>query len=451
VNDPYGVRLASYAHGFTLEPHGPDAVEWVKGLLLDTLGCAIAGADGDPCRIIRRVVARAGGAPDATVLPTGERLPAAAAALANCAAVRYLDCNDTYVGRYGMGHFSEVVPAALACAERAGASGADVLTAIALGYEVLAAFTAVDVGRRIMTLGAVAAPLVAGRLLGLSAPQLVHALGVSLSANVVLDSWLADGEIPMIKAAAFGSTVHHGILSADLAAEGFTGPLDAVELFVSALNGDVRADPVPSADRLKAMDRNLVKAYAAAVFAQGPIEATLALRRAHDLDPDDISDVVVSACAPAVARATASAHRRPPTRESADHSLPFAVAIALVEGDVMPAQYAREQWRAPHVLALMDRIECRADDALDRRYREGGEHPVRVEIRTRDGRELVQEVASPRGHPDNPMSAADIEAKFRRLTAGIVAVDRQDAVVGLVAELDGAGSVAPLVAAITGA
>jgi 2-methylcitrate dehydratase len=450
VNEPYAVRLANYARGFTLEPHGPDAVEWAKGILLDTLGCAIAGADGDSCRIIRRALARAGGTPDATVLATGERLPAGAAALANCAAVRYLDCNDTYVGRYGMCHFSEAVPAALAGAERADASGAELLTAIALGYEVLAAFTAVDAGRRIMTLGAVAAPLVAGRLLGLSAPQLAHALGVSLSTNVVLHSWLGDGEIPMIKALAFGSTLQHGIQAAELAAEGFTGPLDAVELFVTAFEGDVRADPVPSADHLTAMDRNLVKAYAAAVFAQGPIEAALALRRAHDLGPADISEVVVTACAPAVARAAASTHRRPPTRESADHSLPFAVAIALVEGDVMPAQYAHEQWRAPEVLALMDRIECRADDALDRRYREAGEHPVRVEIRSRDGRRLVHEVANPRGHPDNPMSVADIEAKFRRLTAGLLAVSRQDAVVELVAGLDGAASVAPLVAAITG-
>jgi 2-methylcitrate dehydratase len=350
-----------------------------------------------------------------------------------------------------MGHFSEVVPAALACAERADASGRELLTAIALGYEVLAAFTAIDAGRRIMTLGAVAAPLVAGRLLGLSAPQLAHALGVSLSTNVVVHSWLGEGEIPMIKAAAYGSTLHHGILAAELAAEGFTGPLDAVELFVTALDADVRADPVPSRDGLTAMDRNLIKAYAAAVFTQGPIEAALELRRAHDLGPAEISDVVVTACAPAVARAEESTHRRPPTRESADHSLPFAVAVALVEGDVMPAQYAREQWRAPDVLALMDRIECRADDAFDRRYIEAGEHPVRVEIRTRDGRQLVHELANPRGHPDNPMTVADIDAKFRRLTAGLVAVDDQDAVVELVDDLDRASSVAPLVAAITGA
>jgi 2-methylcitrate dehydratase len=449
VNEPYAVRLAEYAHEFSLEPYGPDAVQWAKGIVLDTLGCAIAGADGDACRIIRRVLVRAGGAPDATVLPTGERVPAAAAAFANCAAVRYLDCNDTYLGHFGMGHFSEVVPAALAGSERAGASGMELLTSIALGYEVLAAFTAIDSGRRLMTLGAVAAPLVAGRLLGLSAAQLAHALGVSLSTNVVLYSWLGEDEIPMIKAAAYGSTLHHGILAADLAAEGFTGPLDAVELFVAALDGTVRADPVPRRDRLTARDRNLVKAYAASVFAQGPIEAVLELRRAHDLDPDDISEVVVSACGPAVARATASTHRRPPTRESADHSLPFAVAIALVEGDVMPAQYGRRQWLAPDVLALMDRIECRADDAFDRRYREAGEHPVRVEIRTRDGRQLVHELANPRGHPDNPTSVADIETKFRRLTAGIVTVDRQDAVVELVAALDGAASIAPLVAAIT--
>jgi 2-methylcitrate dehydratase len=365
--------------------------------------------------------------------------------------LRYEDLNDTYnrVGR--VGHFSEVIPTALAVGERVGASGAEVIAAIVIGYEVLASTTyaAEPMGRGAMTFGAIASPAVAGKLLALSEDELVDAIGLSLTCNVVLVSWLgaANSEVPMIKASVFGSTAHHGILAALLAEKGFTGPPEAIERFLEAFPVSDTEFTLPAPGRFTLPAHNMIKAYAAQAFTQGAIEGALRLAREHEIRADDIDEVVVHGFGDLLRHSTGDGTYRPRTRERADHSGPFVVAIALLEGDVLPPQYRRRQWEDPRVLGLMQKIRFVLDDELDRAAREEHSLPVRVEIRAGGATRSVS-VDNPRGHERNPMTWTEIEGKFDRVVGPFLDPDRRRAIVECVARLDEEPSLAPLMEAL---
>jgi 2-methylcitrate dehydratase len=441
-------RLARFACDTRYESLPEPIVAWAKDVLLDTLGCALSGQASEPARIGAAVLSQLGGTPESTVLGSGLRLPCTSAAWLNGTATRYQDLNDTYPVEGRIGHFSEVIPTALAVGERAGASGADVLAAIVVGYEVLAAttFHGPRVGVGFATFGAIASPVVAGKLLGLSEEQLVSAIGVSLSSNVTLVSWLGESPASMLKATTWSTNAHHGILAALLAGEGFTGPVGAIETYLRTVDVSDPEVRLPPPGAFAAPANNMLKRYAAQMLTNGPIEAVLRLAREHAIRPGDVEAITVTSTSELVRYAGGDAAARPRSREAADHSLPYVVAIALVEGDVLPAQYAREQWEDPQVVELMQKVSCRADPELDRVAAADGSMPAHVEIRA-SGRRFEAEIASPRGHAANPMSREEIEEKFRRVVAPYLGKRRQDAVVELVAGLDDAASVGPLLQA----
>jgi 2-methylcitrate dehydratase len=396
-------------------------------------------------QIAERVLAQLGGRGESTVIGSGLRLPCTAAAWVNGTAARYEDLNDSYPVATRVGHFSEAIPTALAVGQRANSSGADVLTAIVAGYEVLAAtsFHGPKVGVGFATFGAIGSPVVAGKLLGLAEEQLVSAIGISLTSNVTLVSWLGGGS--MLKASTWSANAHHGILAALLAEEGFTGPATAIETYLQSLEISDPEVRIPPPGEFVAPRHNMLKRYAAQMLTGGPIEAVLRLAREHDVRPDAVESVVVRSTSELVRYAAGPDAQRPRSREAADHSVPYVVAIALVEGDVLPQQYQREQWEDPQVIELMGKVTCVADEEFDRRAADGS-MPAHVELRA-GGKTYVTELANPRGHGANPMSTAEIEAKFRRVVAPHLSDAKQDELVALVAGLESAPTIEPLLLA----
>ena len=200
-------RLARYALGVDFASLTPDAVGWAKEVLLDTIGCALSGYPAAPARIAREVFEQFGGVAESTVIGGGQRLPCTSTAWINGTMARFQDMNDTFPLAHRIGHFSEVIPTALAVGERARASGPELLASIVAGYEVLAAttFHGAQVGVGFATFGAIASPLVAGKLLGLSEEQMVNAVGISLSSNVTLLTWYGDARASMLKASTWSA------------------------------------------------------------------------------------------------------------------------------------------------------------------------------------------------------------------------------------------------------
>jgi 2-methylcitrate dehydratase len=445
---PIALRLARFALDLDFAALPDSMVGWGKEVLLDTIGCAIAGYDGAPAESARRVFAALGGAAQSTVIGGGQRLPSPAAAWINGTMARYEDLNDTYPQPGRVGHFSEVIPTALAVAELSGAGGAQLLAAIVAGYEVLAAttFHGPQVGVGFATFGAIASPVVAGTLLGLSERQIASAVGISLSSNVTLVTWLGEARGSMLKASTWSANAHHGIIAAMLAQQGFTAPETAIETYLRTVEVSHPEVQLPPPGRFTVPGRNMLKRYAAQMSTAGPIELVLTLARRHEIGPEDIEEIIVHSTAELARYAAGAGAQRPVSREAADHSLPYVLAVALIEGDVLPAQYAHRQWEDPRMITLMDKVTCRVDPQLDRRAQADGSMPARVEMRAA-GHTFSAELENPRGHAANPMGAGEVREKFRRLVSARLSDERQDAVIRAVADIDKAAAVTPLLAA----
>jgi 2-methylcitrate dehydratase len=430
-------RLARFARDVDYDSLPPPVVDWAKGVLLDTIGCAVSGHDSPPVRAARSVFEQLGGVPESTVIGSGARLPCGSVAWINGTMARYEDLNDTYPVEGRLGHFSEVIPTALAVGERVDASGRDLLAAIVVGYEVLAAttFHGPQVGVGFATFGSIASPVVAGALLGLSEDEIVSAIGISLSSNVTLVSWLGPAAGSMLKASTWAANAHHGILAALLAREGLSGPETAIETYLERLEVSHPETALPPPGQFPVHEKTMLKRYAAQMFILGPIETVLALAREHGISPPDVELIVVYGTSDLVRYAGGPEAARPDSREAADHSAAYAIAIALIEGDVLPQQYRQAQWANPDVQRLMAKVECVADPELDRRASLTGSMPSRVVIRTRTA-VYTSELESPRGHPNNPMDGREIEEKFRRVVDPHLDARKQDSVVELIAGLE---------------
>jgi 2-methylcitrate dehydratase len=432
-------ELARYALDLDFASLPLEIVAWAKDVLLDTVGCALAGYFSEPSQISRAVFVGLGGAPESTVIGSGEHLPCPSAAFVNGVMVRYEDLNDIYVRKEVIGHYSDIIPTVLAVGERAQATGADVLTAIVLGYEAQAAstFHGEIVGKGVVPLGAVATPVVAGKLLGLNEDQIINAIGLSLSCNIVLLSWYgsAKGEMPMIKASAFASTAHHGILATLMAAEGYTGPTTAIDTYLDHFRLDRSAFTVPATNEFSVLDYNMIKAYAAQAHTNAAVEGTIRLAKTHGINGDDVEAITLYGSEEMIRLTAGPSTYKPTTREFADHSAPYVVAISLIEGDLLPAQYGSQQWKDAHVLDLMQKVKCVVDEDCERLARERGAMPARLEIRTHKEVYAIS-VDNPRGHPDNPMTSGEIEDKFRRVVNLHLDRRKQDEIIGVVSRLD---------------
>src|SRR5215813_6568269 len=338
-------RFADYAVGLRFADLPADAVHACKRRIADTLACAIAAFDAEPCSIARALALRAEAADGARVLGTGRRVLPELAAFANAAMGRYLDGNDCFPG--GGGHPSGVIAAALAAAQVAVAArrpidGRDVLAAIVVGYEV---HRALHESLRVMTRGfdhafypAVAAAAVAANILRLDQARAVNAIALAVTANLPL-AVTRRGQLSMWKGVAEANGARNGLFAALLAQAGMTGPEKPFEgaLGLHHLVGPV--DPGLLGRAPLAIVCADMKFYVTEYHSQGPLAAALSLTTGLDLD----------AIAAIRIRTYEFAHKeigsgpekwRPATRETADHSLPYIVAAALVDGEFSDAVFA---------------------------------------------------------------------------------------------------------------
>jgi 2-methylcitrate dehydratase len=396
--------LSRYAVGVKYEELSPEVIRYGKHLLLDTIGVALGAYLSEPSRIVRSVIRELGGRPESTIIGSGEKTSASLAALANGTMVRYLDFMDVYFNVDGP-HPSENIPVALAIAERQRATGF-----------------------HHVTLGGYITPIVAGKILGLSEDQMVNAVGLG-GATSHTTSYLGD-QVTMIKALGYAFTGQRGIEAALMAQKGMTGPENVLEVFVRVARFTGDLTPLTKGGATPRILRTAIKPYASEYMTHSPLEALFSILKEHPLKVEDVESMTLQTFRTAIGVLARPGAYTPQTRETADHSLPYCLALALAEGDLGPEQFAREQWKDPKIIDLMSRIKISEDPAMTKRYPPA--RPADLQVRTRDGKIYQKRVDYPKGDPHNPMSDEEVEAKFRKLARPLMSEARVKSIIDCV-------------------
>jgi 2-methylcitrate dehydratase len=415
----------------------------------DALGCMCGGWDSPPARVAQAGAAREWSSRPASVLGTDLASTVGAAAFANSVATRYLDFNDTLMSGPSAGHPSDMIGGLLALAEAEHASGRDLLAAVVAAYEGFGVIAKeVSVRARGWDQGllvALGTTVGATRLLRCDEEQTQHAVSLAVTMGVPPRSTRA-GELSMWKGAATAYAVRSGILAAQLAADGMTGPPLPFEgkdgLWAQATGPfEVRGfgDPDPWM-----VSSSAIKFYPAEFNAQAPIELVVGLR--DEVAASDVERLDVWTYWSSYDEiGNEPAKWAPETRETADHSLPYLLAVGLIEGEVTVDSFDPAHLSDSRIRDLMQRVSVHHDEGLTAGYPERLGNRLRVT--TRDGG--VREVSAdfPQGHPARHPRPADIERKFRSLAVPALGAAGADAAWTALQALPSAKDVADLVLA----
>ena len=361
-------RLAHYATHCGFGRLTPEAVHETKRRMIDSVACAAAAYEEPFCAQIRAVAARYAGSPPARIWGTGAATSIEMAAFANGTMVRYLDLSDTHLGK-GAGHPSDMIPSLVAVAEAQGSDGPALITAIVVAYELYCGLAEAALGKRVLdqaTCAAVGAAAGAAHLLRVDEQGMANAISLALAPNLNLYN-VRCGTLSDWKGCAGPNGARNGVFAAMLAAEGVTGPAAPVEgqggLFelIGSFDWQVGAGPQPM------LVSTHLKLHPVCYHGQSGVDAAIRLR--HDVPLERIAAVEVETY-DAAFRVMAGDDQRwaPATRETADHSLPYTIAMALQEGRLESASYADDRLVHPVTRALMKKISVKPADEMTKAY-----------------------------------------------------------------------------------
>jgi 2-methylcitrate dehydratase len=447
-------RLAEYASSLTYDDLSESVVKEAKKRLLDSLGCAMGAYGEAPAKAARRLAEKGYPGKASTLLGTRKKTTPDMATFVNGLMVRYFDFNDTYLSKEP-GHPSDNIPACLAAAEMEGRSGKDLILAIVLAYEIQCRLCdAANLRHRgwdHVNYGLVSGALSAGRLLGLSKAQLAQAVNISLNSHLAMRQVRA-GALSMWKGFSFANASRNAVFSALLAREGITGPAPVFEGemgFFNQVSGRFLLDvkSFGGKGRRFKLEDTFVKFYPAEYHAQTAIWAALGIREKIKGDPmKRVAYVGIDTHEAGYTILGRDPEKwTPETRETADHSLPYIVTMALLEGRIDNETYAAVKLKDPAIREFMKRVIVKEDKALTEVYPVST--PNRVTVRLDDGEALVVKVDDPRGHPSNPMTEEEIEQKFRLLTKGVLKGPQVEKALKFVRTVEDHAGVSPLLAA----
>jgi 2-methylcitrate dehydratase len=430
--DKNSAILVDFTQGFSLEDVPAVAADAGLKHVVDAVVCAIAGYDTAPAQAAVRAARHAPGA--ATVFGAGFSAAPPYAAMANAVMVRVLDWNDGMLARGG-GHPSDMIPGILAVAEVADASGHDVLEAVVLAYELLGGIGNVaPSNRRGWDQGlfmAVAVALAVGKLQGLTAEQLGHALSLAVISAVPL-LVTRRGALSMWKGAATSVAVRHALDCVTLAKEGMTGPSEPFEGTMGVfdqLTGPFEVQLPANPGGRWVTEISHMKRYPAESHSQSLLGFVPSIREWSAVE--DITAIEVE-CYWEMFNAIGS-HASvwdPQNRETADHSLPYLLAVALIDGEVGLRSFDPDRIADPALRPVMAKISVRENPEFTAEYRPRGQElaaapHVRITVRRRDGEVLVHDLSYPKGHSMNPLTVADVDAKLHRATAAFGDEERE--------------------------
>ena len=422
----------------------PDESTWeAKRFLLDSMGCALAAVNNEDMAAMYRFTKKLGGTPEASIIGRDFKTNAANAALMNCLLTRALDYNDIY-WEQDPSHPSDMIGAALAAAEVNGKTGRETLVAIIIAYEMElrwchAANPGVrEVGWHHATLTQFVSPLVAGKMYDLNLDQMVAAVGISGSSHFTLGGVVA-GHLTNMKNTADPLAAQAGVIAALIAREGYEGPVEVIEgkegLFEVLNNVEWQPEWL-----LKGLGEEFMitqcsyKAFPTEALTHQPISAALQVCQEQDLAAEDISQILVETTARGADILSDPSKYQPTTKETADHSLPYVIAAAVADGNVLPDSFSDEKLKDPRIWDLLGKIKVVADPEIDAMF--PGVKRARVSITTNSGETHTAQVDHAKGSPQNPMSDEEIVSKFRANAGHILSSEQQDQVIVLTWRFD---------------
>jgi 2-methylcitrate dehydratase len=396
--------------------------------LTDTLACLAGGLHSPPAQVAAKLAATQRSEPPATVLGTGIGTSVELAAFANGVAARYLDFNDTYTGP-ASGHPSDMIPALLAVAESVHASGKDLLTAIVCGYE---AFGAIGKTVKIRARGwdqgvLIGIGVAAGSalLLGCDLAATEHAIGLAATMAIPTRSTRA-GALSMWKGCATAASARFGVFAATLAANGMTAPERAIEGkdgLWQQVTGEFAVRPFGEDDPW-VISSTAIKLYPLEYNAQIGVELMRQVR--ERVRPEDVASIRVDTYWSAFDEIGNEPEKWDPrTRETADHSLPYLLAVSMVDGQVTEDSFDAAHLHDPAIRALMAKVTVHEDAEFTRIW--PAAVPCRLTVVRTDGSSHPAQLSYPLGHPARPAPPAEIEAKFTSVTGRALGAERATA------------------------
>ena len=421
--------MAQFAFSLTRQDIPAEIQKAARTYLADTVACMIGAYPSEPATALRRWVEEKQGVGDSTIIGSDKKAPTDKAALVNGTTVRYLDANDILYEPGGRGgHFSDATPSLLAMAEKHGRSADEFITCVVASYELQAAlnrvFPFMTRGFHALTQITWVAPILLVRLAGGTPTQAIHAAGLSGATGMVLNTWLKPSHsIPWIKAVSVGMAGQRAVQSAELAMLGVTASEDALETAIDTLGSaaadDVDMNGMAHLGKEWHTTRNIIKAHPSQIFTQAAAQASIELYR-RGVRADGIEKITLYGHRNVASGVQGSAEAyRPANRESADHSTPYVISMALIRGKLTPREFEDAPWTCPDVQTLMDKIHLVPDQARDSAFLEKGILGVRVEAQMTDGPTQIVEIHQPRGHPEAPFNEADLQQKIEWLVENV--------------------------------
>jgi 2-methylcitrate dehydratase len=424
-------QIAEFAVNLRYKDLPENVINAVKRYLYDSIGCAYGGYHTKDVKILRKIYKNMGGKKESTLIGYGDKLPAVNATLVNSLMIRALDFNDIY-WQEDPSHPSDLIPAALSVGELTNASMKEVITAIVLAYEFeqrLCEFAVPGVRERKWhhaTLTQFVSPIVAGKLLKLNVDQMVNAIGINGSHNHTIGCPTA-GKLTMMKNTVDPMAVQSGVFAALMAKNGYTG----TEAVLDGKEGlmDVFGPDWDTSKLIQDLGKNYkilecgMKAFPTEALTHTHISATLKVITKNNIHYDHIDSVIVTTIARACDILFDPHKYRPESRETADHSLPYCIATALVDKKITTDSFSDKKMKDPRVWEVIDKIKGEASVEFEKMF--PAKQPSKIAIKTKDGNEYSEYLEFPKGDPREPMTLEDLENKFNSLSRKLLTKKKQ--------------------------
>ncbi len=412
-------KWAKFSLGLNYENIPSVALEEAKRFLLDSVGCAFSTLDNKDTQAAYNYIQDLGGKEQATIIGWGTKASLPQATLMNSLLIRALDYNDIY-WEQDPSHPSDIIPAVLNTGEFMKKDGKEVLVGIIIAYELemrlcLAAFPGVrEIGWHHATLTQLVSPVVAGRMLDLSEEEIVTAIGISGSSHFTLGGVVA-GHLTNMKNAADPFAVEAGVRAALLTCKGYAGPVEVFE---------GKEGLFEVLDKVK-WDRDILnkglgekflinqcgyKAFPTEALTHQPITVALEVMKENKFDPEEVKEILVETTTRGADILSDLSKYKPTTKETADHSLPYCIAVAVAKSNVLPSDFEEDALRDPLVWSLLGKIKVVANPEIDAIFPKIKRAIATIKI---SQREYKKQEDFAKGQPERPLSEEELISKFK--------------------------------------